>query len=281
MARISNGNALTSPLQQPGAKVVADGYGLLTVTATFKVDQSYDFDILGGRGVACPIAQFAQCDAHKYNASFDSLGIATLTVDYVGIDLNVNSGLRTNPQVGGSQGLTSENITTHPNFFVLYSAGGFTGTPIAGVGPSPGSKTTPNFQAVTGTNPLEYEGNNGATFELATGRKFLGFKKSQYEDFYGKTNYLAPQTSFSGFFYTSQSSHVTGLIERVGKTSGTRSFNSIDLLPSYMGSTFTVGGKNQLMLAQVNTEDFGSLFKVNYEIRYNREGYVASVYAPA
>jgi hypothetical protein len=278
MARVSNGNPLTSPLQQPGAKVVADGYGLLTVTATFKVDQSYDFDVLGGRGVACPIAQFAQCDAHKYNASFDSLGVATLSVDYVGIDLNVNSGLRTNPQVSGSQGLTSENITTHPNFFELYSAGGFTGTAIAGVGT--GSLATPAYPAVAGVND-QYAGNNGATFEAAIGRKFLGFRKPEFKDFYGKSNYLAPQTSFSGFFYTSQSSHVTGLIERVGKTSGTRSFNSIDLLPSYMGSTFTIGGKNQLLLAQVNTEDFGGLFKVNYEIRYNREGYVASVYAPA
>ena len=278
MARVSNGNPLTSPLQQPGAKVVADGYGLLTVTATFKVDQSYDFDVLGGRGVACPIAQFAQCDAHKYNASFDSLGVATLSVDYVGIDLSVNSGLRTNPQVSGSQGLTSENITTHPNFFELYSAGGFTGTAIAGVGT--GSIATPAYPAVAGVSD-QYAGNNGATFEAAIGRKFLGFRKPEFKDFYGKSNYLAPQTSFSGFFYTSQSSHVTGLIERVGKTSGTRSFNSIDLLPSYMGSTFTIGGKNQLLLAQVNTEDFGSLYKVNYEIRYNREGYVASVYAPA
>ena len=276
MARVSNGNPLTTPLQQPGAKVVADGYGLLTVTATFKVDQSYDFDVLGGRGVACPIAQFAQCDAHKYNASFDSLGVATLSVDYVGIDLGVNSGLRTNPQVGGSQGLTSEHITTHPNWAEL--ATGFSGTPIAGVGTG-GTIDVPAYAAVAGTN--EFEGNNGATFEAATGRKFLGFKKPKFKDFYGKTNYLAPQTSFSGFFYTSQSSHVTGLIERVGKTSGTRSFNSIDLLPSYMGSTFTIGGKNQLLLAQVNTEDFGSLYKVNYEIRYNREGYVASVYAPA
>jgi hypothetical protein len=277
MARVSNGNALTNPLNQPGTKVVSDGYGLLTVTATFKVDQSYDFDTLGGRGVACPLPQFAQCDAHKYNATFDTLGIATLTVDYVGIDLSVNSGLRTNPQVGGSQGLTSENITTHPNFFE--TASGFTGSPIAGVGT--GSLATPAYAVVPGSNPTEYQGNNGATFEIATGRKFLGFKKPQNKDFYGKSNYLAPQTSFSGFFYTSQDSHVQGLISRVGKTSGSRSFNSIELLPSYMGTTFTVGGKNQLLLAQVNTEDFGSLFKVNYEIRYNREGYNASVYAPA
>jgi len=278
MARVSQGNNLLSPINQPGAKASSDGYGLLTVTAIFKVDQSYDFDVLGGRGVACPIAQYAQCDAHKYSVTFDALGIATLTVDYVGIDLNVNSGLRTNPQVSGSQGLTSENITTHPNFFEL--ATGFSGSPIAGVGT--GTLAAPVYTATPGPNgSTEYKGNNGATFEQVSGKRFLGFKVAEYKDFYGKTNYLAPQTSFSGFFYTSQSSHVTGLIERVGKTSGTRSFNGIDLLPSYMGSTFTVSSKNQLLLAQVSTEDFGSLYKVNYEIRYNREGYASAVYASA
>ena len=30
MARISQGNALTSPLQQPGGKFADDGYGLIT-----------------------------------------------------------------------------------------------------------------------------------------------------------------------------------------------------------------------------------------------------------
>lgn len=277
MARIDNGNSLASPVQQPGAKVTADGYGLLTVTAMFKVDQSYDFDVLGGRGVACPIAQFAQCDAHKYSASFDSLGIATLTVDYVGIDLNVNSGLRTNPQVSGSQGLTSENITTHVNFFEL--ATGFSGSPIAGVGS--GTISAPVYTATTGANnTTEYIGNNGATFEKQSGGKFLGFKVPQNKGYYGKSNYLAPQTSFSGFFYTSQSSDVQGLISRVGKTSTNGSFNSIDLLPAYMGTTFTNGTKAQLLLAQVNTEDFGSLYKVQYEVRFNRDGFEPAVYAP-
>jgi hypothetical protein len=46
-----------------------------------------------------------------------------------------------------------------------------------------------------------------------------------------------------------------------------------------MGSSFTVSGKNQLLLAQVNAEDFGSLYKLQYEIRYNREGYPEEVYA--
>ena len=274
MARVETGNDLVTGLLQPGWKVNYDGYGLMTCTATYKSDRFGSFSYIE-RGSSFGEIGFTNLKAHKSSISFDSLGIATATVDYVGIELSYNSGLRTDPQVGGSQGLTSENITTHPNFFE--SGAGFAGAPIAGVGT--GTLAAPVYPSVAGTSPLEYTGNNGATFELTTGRKFLGFKKAEFKDFYGKTNYLAPQTSFSGQFYTTQSATVQGMIARVGKTSGDGSFLSIDLLPAYMGSSFTVSGKNQLLLAQVNAEDYGSLYKVQYEIRYNREGYVASVYA--
>jgi hypothetical protein len=275
MARVETGNNLVAGLLQPGWKVSYDGYGLQTCTATYKSDRFGSFAYIE-RGVSFTEIGFTNLKQHKSTISFDSLGIATATVDYVGIELTYNSGLRTNPQVSGSQGLTSENITTHPNFFE--SGTGFTGLPIAGVGAG-GTIATPAYPIVAGTT--EYTGNNGATFELATGRKFLGFKKAEFKDFYGKTNYLAPQTSFSGHFYTTSSATVQGMIARVGKTSGDGSFLAIDLLPAYMGSSFTISGKNQLLLAQVNAEDYGSLYKVQYEIRYNREGYVASVYAPA
>ena len=277
MGRVDTGDNLAAGLLQPGWKVSYDGYGLMTCTATYKSDRFGSFSFIE-RGSSFSALGFTNLKAHKAAISFDALEVATATVDYVGIELSVNSGLRTEPQVSGSQGLTSENITTHPNFFEL--ATGFSGTPIAGVGAT-GTLAVPAYPAVAATNPAEYEGNNGATFELATGRKFLGFKKAEFKDFYGKSNYLAPQTSFSGHFYTTQSATVQGLINRVGKTSGDGSFLTIDLLPAYMGTTFTVSGKNQLLLAQVNSEDYGSLYKVQYEIRYNREGYVASVYAPA
>jgi hypothetical protein len=48
-----------------------------------------------------------------------------------------------------------------------------------------------------------------------------------------------------------------------------------------MGTSFTYDSKRQLLLSQVSVEDFGSLYKVNYEIRFNRDGYNASTYAPA
>ena len=274
MAIVKQGNALTTPVQQPGAKISDDGYGLLTATVIWKADESAALGSVVNRGSTCPIN--ANCNAHRYSITYDALGIATLTVDYVGIDGGATS---TDPQITGSQGLTSESITTHPNFFETATALGFSGSPIAGVGASPGTKASPNYAQVTGTN--EFEGNNGATFELKTGRKFLGFKKAEFSDFYGKTNYLAPQCSLSGVFYTSSSTLVNDLRNAVGKTSGTGTFASKSLVPTYMGTSFTISSKNQLLLAQVSFEDFGLLYKVQYELRFNREGYVASVYAAA
>jgi hypothetical protein len=277
MARVDNGNNLTTVLQQPGAKFQEDGYGLATGTIVFKAAITASVGGTINRGSACPQGAYSYCKAHKYSVSFENLGIATYSVDYVGI--NPGFGTSTDPQITGSQGLTSESITTHPNFFEVATALGFSGSPIAGVGT--GSIATPAYPAVAGTNPAEYAGNNGATFEAAVGRKFLGFKKPEFKDFYGKTNYLAPQCSLSGVFYTSSSSLVVNLRNAVGKTSGTGTFASKNLVPTYMGTSFTISGKNQLLLAQVSFEDFGLLYKVQYELRFNREGYVASVYAAA
>lgn len=278
MARVNTGSNLSTVIQQPGARFQEDGYGLATGSINFKADITASIGGTINRGSSCPLGAYSYCKAHKYSVTFDALGIATYTVDYVGI--TPNYGTSTDPQITGSQGLTSENITTHPNFFETASSLGFSGSPIAGVGT--GSLATPAYTAVPGpNNTTEYQGNNGATFEAATGRKFLGFKKSEFKDFYGKTNYLAPQCSLSGVFYTSSSSLVNNLRNAVGKTSGTGTFASKSLTPDYMGSSFTIGGKNQLLLAQVSFEDFGLLYKVQYELRFNREGYVASVYASA
>ena len=276
MAIVKNGNALTTPVQQPGAKISDDGYGLLTATVVWKADTAAALNSVVNRGSTCPID--ANCKAHRYSIVYDALNIATLTVDYVGIDGGV---AYTDPQITGSQGLTSEHITTHPNFFETATGLGFTGSPIAGVGGGGGTVAVPAYPVITGTsNPVEYGGNNGATFELPIGRTFKGFKKAEFKDFYGKTNYLAPQCSLSGVIYTSSSTFVNNMRNAVGKTSGTGTFASQQLVPAYMGTAFTISSKNQLLLAQVSFEDFGLLYKVQYELRFNREGYNASVYAP-
>jgi hypothetical protein len=274
MAIVKTGNVLTSPLLQPGAKFLQDGYGLTVGTLSFKVDKTGSSASFF-RGASCPIAAFSYCKMHKASVEIGALQLDTWTAEYVGI---AGGSSTTEPQITGSQGLTSEQITTHPNFFETYGAGGFSGSPIAGVGT--GSLAAPVYPPVAGVSD-QYTGNNGATFEAAIGRKFLGFRKPEFKDFYGKSNYLAPQCSISGIFYTTTDSVVNNHRNAVGKTSGNGTFAGKKLVPDYMGTTFTISGKNQLLLAQVSFEDFGLLYKVQYELRFNREGYVASVYAPA
>jgi hypothetical protein len=274
MARIDQGNNLSSVLLQPGAKFADDGYGLITGTCVFKADQTASIGGTINRGSACPIAAYNYCTTHKYSVTLDNLGVATYTVDYVGI--YPAKGSSTDPQISGSQGLTTENITAHPNFFEL--ATGFSGSPIAGVGT--GTISAPVYATKSDANPTEYEGNNGSRFSAPNGNKFLGFKVAQYKGYYGKTNYLAPTSSINGHFYTTSSTTINNLRAAVGKTSGTGTFaSSYELLPDYLGTSFTNGSKHQLLLAQVSFEDYGNLYKMQYEIRYNREGYEPSVYA--
>lgn len=265
MARIDQGNTLADVILQPGAKFQEDGYGLTTGTCTFKAANTASVGSTINRGSACPISAYSYCKAHKFSVTFDALGIAVYVVDYVGMN-PTSYATYTDRQVGVSQGLTSEHISTHPSFFTAT-------TGIAGAAP---------FTAST-IIPTQFKGLNGAHFQSSTGGTFLGFKDPDYPLYYGKTNYLAPQTSFSGHFYTTSSTAPKEFVARVGKTSGTGDFYSLDLLPPYMGTSFVTatGSRNQLLLAQVNIEDFGSLYKVNYEIRYNRDGYVSTVYPAA
>jgi hypothetical protein len=282
MARIDNGNNLSTAMLQPGARFQTDGYGLVTGTLVFKVDQAGSSAFLA-RGEPCPITGFSFCKVHKAATSVDALGIHTYTVDYVGISASdgISSAL-TKTQITGSQGLTSESITTHPNFFEL--ATGFSGNPIAGVGlVDGGTLAVPKYAAAASEsdNTTVYRGFNGATFKNKNGGPFMGFQVPQYKGYYGKSNYLAPQSSFAGHFYTTDTAYVTGMRDRVGKTSLSNTFAGVKVVPDYVGTTFLNGSKHTLLLSQVSFEDYGLLYKVSFEVRFNREGYEPSVYAAA
>ena len=301
MARQDYGNNLTAPVLQPGGKLSNDGYGLLTATCVWKANTNNDLSV-GNRGSTCPIN--AACAAHKFSVSYDALGMAIITVDYIGIDPDVNEGVYTNPEVGASNGLTSENITTNPNFFtaggdgyagvIAGAAGSYTQSPI---GPLVEIKDTADFiSVITGYNgdgsPItalvnkkqSYIGLNGACFEDPQGGRFIGFVKAADKHFYGKTNYLAPTSSFSGHFYTTEASEVHNMMDYLGTTSRDNDWSSVlpKIIPDYAGTSWVSsaanGSFNQLLLSQVNVQDYGLLYKVNYEVRYSIVGWHDKVY---
>lgn len=301
MARIDKGDALTAPVQQPGGKLSNDGYGLLTATVVWKANTDNDLSV-GNRGSTCPLND--ACHAHKFGVTYDNLGVATITVDYIGIDPTVNEGLFTNPQVASSNGLTSENITTNPNFFtpggdgydgvIAGAAGTYTQSPLGPmveikdvadwieVNLGNNSDGTPQFGKVG--KKQSYIGLNGACFEDVNGGRFIGFVNPNFKHLYGKSNYLAPQSSFSGHFYTTEDTEVQNMLSYLGTTSRDNDWSSVlpTIVPVYAGTEWVSsaenGAFNQLLLSQVNVEDYGSLYKVNYEVRYSVQGWSDKVY---
>ena len=290
MAIVINGDPLTTALLQPGWTVVNDGFGLNTSTTVYKVDTTFDIDAFAVKGSAHPDPAYSYLKLDKWKISWDSLDIATLTVDYVGIDTAVNSGVRTNPNTSSANGLTTENLTTHPNFFNADAS--FTTGPIAGtsytqsdLGPLVEIKDPADFvtQVVSGKTIIiskkqSYIGDNGACFESELGGRFIGFVDPDYPNFFGKTNYLTRTTTYSGIMYSTVLGDVQALLALLNSATATDSWGIFALLPAWAPIGTGSGGGNVNLLSQVNVEEFGSLYKIMYEIRYSKVGWDSSVY---
>ena len=290
MAIVINGNPLTTALLQPGWTVVSDGFGLNTSTTVYKVDTTFDIDAFAVKGSAHPDAAYAYLKLDKWKVSWDTLDIATLTVDYVGIDTAINSGEYTLANTSSANGLTTENLTTHPNFFNADAS--FTTGPIAGtayvqsdLGPLVEIKDPADFvtQVISGKTIIiskkqSYIGDNGACFESELGGRFIGFVDPAYPNYYGKTNYLATTTTYSGVIYMKDAAYVIDILGYLNSATATTDFGSWTLIPDWAIVGAGSGGGNSNLLSQVNVEEFGSLYKVMYEIRYSRVGWDSSVY---
>jgi len=284
MALISTGNVLSSEVLQPGYTFQSDGFGLVTGSATFKIDKTATAPI-SVRGTAFPSAPYAYTKAHKASQTTDALEYKTIKVDYVGIDPTINGGVMTNANTSVANGLTAENITTHPNFFT--AAAGFGGMPLAGLpsdfgGAYDDSTLGPPVTVlnVTTGKPVvvpSSQGYNGACFETGAGGRFIGFVDPSFPDLYGKTQYLSRTTTYSGTIYTTSQAYVQALYALLGSATSTDSWGIFKLIPAW-GPTGTGDFGNQNLLSQVNVEEFGALYKINYEIRYSKEGWPFDVY---
>lgn len=298
MARTDYGNNLIGSTLQSGWKLSDDGFGLHTISATYKTDVTTGFNFL--RGDPFVVGDYSYCKLHKQTSSFDALGIQTVVCEYVGIDPDINSGNYTNAQMTTSGGLSTEKIETKPNFTVnfageprlnLAGAPPYTQSPL---GPLVSIKNVGDIvsQPVTGgavaiTKQQSFIGKNGACFENESGGKFLGFVDPQYEYFYGKTSYLSEQQTFSGIIYIGTDALANKFIDMLSVSSGDETWagNLPPIMPTYLTGpwTQTVGSDayNQLLLTQANIESFGDLYKVTYEIKYSIPGWHPAVYSEA
>lgn len=278
MAIVTTGDDLVAPILQSGWTVVSDGFGLHTSVSVYKADYTSSLTAFLVKGTAHPDPSYTYLKIDKWRISWDALDIATVTVDYVGIDPSINEGARTNPNTSAANGLTSEPLTSHPAFFNNPTGSGYAGD-IAGPGPYTQSSTGPVVQSKTTFKPeRSYMGVNGACFESQNGGRFIGFVDPSYPSLYGKTNYLATTTTYSGVMYFTEQTSVLAILEYLNSATSTTAWGTFDLLPDWapVGTASGVGHRN--LLSQINVQEFGSLYKVNYEIRYAQNGWDAFVY---
>jgi hypothetical protein len=269
MAKVSKGNTLSTPVLQAGYTIENDGYGLLTCRATYKIDDNKTGNAPKRGDVFKPDPRL-KC--HKVSVSYGALGVAIITAEYCGIE----AGDWTEPNVSGSATLSTEPLTSHPNFFVPSSKRG-----IAGPGPYTATASP------DGTNKPAFLGANGAIFGndgVAPNKPlFLGFfgtVTDAEKKLYKRTSYLSPVSSFNGVLYTTKAANVVTIRKYVGSSfNGRAPYGYRFLLPAYLGDNFEAKDEtDQLLLSSVNFEDYGMLYKISYEIRFNREGYSREVY---
>jgi len=288
MTIVNTGNVLSSEFIQPGITVMSDGFGLVTATATYKCDWATAVPVTQ-RGAPLDFGGLTYLKAHKSSISYDNLQFKTVKVDYVGIDPTIGGGVMTNANTSVANGLTAENITTHPNFFEAEA--GFGGTPLAGLPSDFGGAyddstlgppvmviaVPPSPKAGQAVPVPSSEGYNGACFETGMGGRFIGFVDPEVPSLFGKTQYLARTTTYSGVIYTTSLSYVQALYALLGTATGNNSWGIFQLIPAWGPTGIGKYGKQNL-LSQVNVEEFGLLYKVLYEIRYSKEGWPPDVY---
>jgi hypothetical protein len=284
MTIVNTGNVLSSEFIQPGISVMSDGFGLVTATATYKCDWATAVPITQ-RGAALDFGGLTYLKAHKSSISYDNLQFKTVKVDYVGIDPTVGGGVRTEANTSVANGLTAENITSHTNFFEkdsLFTVGPIAGLPSDFGGAYDDSTLGPPVTLInedTGKPVVvpSSQGYNGACFETGMGGRFIGFVDPEVPSLYGKTQYLARTTTYSGVIYTTSQSDVQALYALLGSATGTRSWGVFNLIPLWGPAGSGTYGKQNL-LSQINVEEYGALYKVIYEIRYSKEGWPPDVY---
>jgi hypothetical protein len=287
MAVIKKGNTLTTAVQQKNCNVTNDGYGLLTSTVIWQGDTE---GTPINKGALHPEYPFMK--AWKVQREYESTKRIQYKVEYVGICSVVPDGeegagdwvtaTNTVANISGAISLGTERIESHPHFFDATS-----GTPpepdttkmIAGYGT--GTPSVPVYPASTLVSG-EFVGLNGAHFKkIGTTYQFTGFKdpNSTYRAFYGKSNYLAPTTGLSGIIYTTEEEVVQKFLSNVGHSSSLQGWEGgPKLIPDFVGTDFEGGFGGQVLLAGVNFEEYGHVYKCSYQIRINKEGWPTQVY---
>lgn len=259
--RITKGNSLGYLVLQPGWTIENDGYGLLTCRASYIKSHGNDAGTQSGTGQyglaaapkrGDPFEKDGRLTCHRASSALNSNGLLVVSAEYVGIA----SGNMTTPEVSGRGATSTEPIASHPAF--TNKIGGTKDAPL-----------------------------NGAVFNDSGA--FKEFADAEYKK-YGVKSYLDASFSINGHFYTADITVAKTLKESIGTTSSDGQWKNIQLIgklnalanpvnPTWASIAWSALDESpQLLLNSMSVEDYGSLFKVGFDVIVSADGWDTDIY---
>lgn len=118
--RLDYGKDLLFPEATPSGALNIDAFGLAQAQLVFTIDSSNanltDVIDIFSMGVAYPYDVGFEMTSHKYAIALQPGGVATFTVDYMGVARGAGY---TDAQISGVSNTTAQPIETHPNFTIV------------------------------------------------------------------------------------------------------------------------------------------------------------------
>lgn len=223
---------------QPGWSIENDGHGLLTSRLTFRCEKS----AVGSRPAklaAHPEDNRLQC--HRSSYTMDA-AYAVVTSEYVGLEAGTTSDIQWSADFSGS----TQPIQAHPNF--LKKVFGSAPNPLKDLGWNSEAQFFPESNAVAEANGL------------------VGIRQ-----------FIAPEMSVSGVFYTTDKAWLQKWVDGIGKTfEALPGDTSVVLISQFKPNTQYHDRK--ALLTGVGYEMFAHLYKVSFQSKVATGGFHKFIY---
>lgn len=273
--RLDYGNDLAVAQALPAGSINLDAFGLAQAQLTYTVDSadanlgSYLASFAAGE--TYPYSVGVTMKSYKVTAALGKGGVATLTVDYMGV-----YGDYTKPQVTGVATSTAQPIEAHPNFTKVTKEWSGS-TVLAGYPPS---------NLVTANKPIFIQGTD--PYATWTFRGFGLKTDGEVNIKAGIRQYLAPLATVRGqiFLGPEKLDSSAAFITAVGQRLTNADLNKL-VAPSSLVGAIESEGQNYALLSAANCECIGNpdspaAIKVTYDIMIGGEiGWDKDIYAPA
>jgi hypothetical protein len=270
------GNDLAVAQALPAGSINLDAFGLAQAQLTYTVD-SADVNLGSylasfAAGETYPYSVGVTMKSYKVTAALGKGGVATLTVDYMG----VYGDNHTKPQVTGVATSTAQPIEAHPNFTKLTKEWSGS-TVLAGYPPS---------NLVTGNKPIFIQGTD--PYATWTFRGFGLKTDGEVNIKAGIRQYLAPLATVRGqiFLGPEKLDSSAAFITAVGQRLTNDDLNKL-VAPDSLVGAIESEDQNYALLSAANCECIGNpdspaAIKVTYDIMIGGEiGWDKDIYAPA